>query len=189
MADPLRQQGKALENQFFSQMDQKLLAQLRVNLEMAPQREVLATVSNIKNPDVLDKLLDMGITGETFAALTYVPLAAVAWADGTIDPAERQAVLQAAEAHGTKKGALGYALLQTWLEHPPGPELLHTWRDYILELRKTVDPQWITKLKAEVMDFAEQVAEASGGILGLIQRVSTAERRKLDELARTFDGG
>ena len=188
MNDALEQQGKALENQFFMQMDQKLLARLRTDLERASKREVLANVSTIRNIEVLDKLLDLGITAETFAALTYVPLAAVAWADGSIDAAELAAVLQAAEAHGTKKDSLGYALLQKWLEHSPGPELFRTWQDYIFELRKTVDPQWVTKLKEEILGLAEQVASSSGGILGLVQKVSPAEKRKLDELSKAFGG-
>jgi hypothetical protein len=170
------------------QLDQKLLAEMRANLERTPQREALAAVSNIKSDEVLDKLLDLGINAETYAAITYVPLAAVAWADGTIEDSERRAVLDAALQHGVKAHGMGYMLLEKWLEHPPGPQLMQVWKSYIHELRKSVDPSWMDSLKTEIMQLASGVAEAAGGILGLIQKTSPSEKRKLAELAKVFDG-
>lgn len=188
MNDALKQQGRALENQFFAQVDQQLLNKLKMELERLPQRDALAEVSNIRNPQVLDKLLELGIDATAFAALTYVPLAAVAWADGSLDDAERNAILQAAEQHGAKEGSPSYLLLEKWLRRPPEPEVLQAWKDYVAELRKSADPAWFTSLKAEVIDQAEAIAEASGGILGLMQKVSAAEQRKLAELRKAFDG-
>ena len=189
MSDSLSQQAKALENQFFHQLDEKLLAQVKENLAKQPKRDALSQLTNIKNVEVLDKLLASGIDAGTFAAMTFVPLAAVAWADGSIDTAERNAVLKAAENHGILPGKPGHLLLEKWLQHPPGPDLLQAWKSYILELRKVMDPQWISALQKEVLDQAEQIAEASGGLLGLVQTVSPAEKRKLAELAKTFAGG
>lgn len=153
MINPLNQQAKALENQFFAKLDQKLIEDVRENLEKAPARELLSTISNIKNVEVLDKLLSIGIDAKTFAALTFVPLAAVAWADGTLAEAERVAILKAAENHHIPKDGPGYQLLEKWLQHPPGPELMQAWRHYVQELRKVMEPTWVNALKQEVLEI------------------------------------
>jgi len=44
---------------------------------------------------------------ETVLALQLVPLAAVAWADGKIEPREREAVLKAAAAQGIEEPEIG----------------------------------------------------------------------------------
>lgn len=186
-SDSLNHQGKALENQFFAQLDQQLLAKVRDNLDKASEREALAALTKIQNVALLDKLIALGIHPATYAAITFVPLASVAWADGTLDAAERRAILQAAEDHGVPKDGPGIQLLEKWLHHAPGPELLHVWKDYIKELHKIAEPGWFAALKAEILDLAERIAETSGGILGLIQKVSPAEKRKLEELAKAFE--
>jgi hypothetical protein len=189
MADSLHKQGQALENQFFSQVDQKLLEQLKQRLSNAPERDLLSQISGIQNPAVLDKMLELGINAKTFASLTFVPLAAVAWADGSLDAGERKAILQAAEQHNLKSDGPGHQILSHWLDKPVGPDLVATWKSYVVELHKALDAEAFAKLRGEIMGLAEKVADASGGILGLGQRVSPAERRKLAELETAFDIG
>lgn len=185
--EPLGDRKKALEDLFFSEVDQKLMDEMRARLAKEPDREALAKATNIKNKEVLDKLLDMGINASTLAAMTLVPLAAVAWADGSIEPAERDAILKAAEAEGMQPGSLAMTVLENWLSHSPGPQLLAAWKAYINELRGIMAPEWFTQMKTEIMDNAHRVAASAGGILGLIQTVSSTEQRKLDELKRAFE--
>jgi hypothetical protein len=189
MPDALHKQGQALENQFFSQVDQKLLEQLRQRLAKAPERDLLAQISGIQNPAVLDKLLALGIDAATFASLTFVPLAAVAWADGTLDAGERKAILQAAEQHQLKPDGPGYKILSHWLDKPVSAELVATWKAYVAELHKALDAAAFANLRGEILGLAEKIADASGGILGLGERISPAEKRKLEELRTAFDVG
>lgn len=185
-SEPLKQQAKALENQFFSQLDQKLLANLKDRLERETKRDVLAHVANVKNQEVLDQLLDLGIDAETFTALMFVPLAAVAWADGSVSPEEHEAILKTAEAHNMQPGGLGYQMLASWIQTPPADELFQTWKLYVAALKKEMNPEWFAKLKTEVLHDAKKVADASGGILGF-GRTSKAEQKRLDELEMAFD--
>lgn len=187
MSESLRKQGNALENQFFQQVDLQLLEQIRKNLESVPRREALATVSNLKDAKVLDALLALDIDAATFAALTYVPLAAVAWVDGALDAKERAAILAAAEQHGVHAGKPGYQLLEQWLQKPPEPAIIATWLDYVAALKKEADPAWFATLRNEVIGLAEKVAQASGGILGLVMTYSAAEKAKVSEFAQAFD--
>src|SRR5580765_202436 len=88
----LRDRGRSLEEEFFRREDQRLLERRRELQAAAGTREALAKASGINQPEVLDKLLALGIKAETVAALSFVPLLEVAWADGSIDPKERAAV-------------------------------------------------------------------------------------------------
>jgi hypothetical protein len=187
MPDALHKQGQALENQFFAQVDQKLLEQLRARLANKPERDMLAEISGIQNPVLLDKMLALGLNAGTFASLTIVPLAAVAWADGTIDARERKAILDAAEQHNIKPNGPGHQFLSQWLQHPVEAELIATWKAYVVELHKALDATAFTKLRDEILGLAEKVADASGGILGLGERVSPSEKRKLAELKTAFE--
>ena len=44
------------------------------------------------------RLVEIGIRSDTLAALCLIPLVEVAWADGRLDPPEREALLAAAAA-------------------------------------------------------------------------------------------
>jgi hypothetical protein len=188
MSDALRQQGTALENQFFQHVDAKLLEQIRTRLASAGQRESLAQVANVKDPKVLDALLALNIDAATFAAMTFVPLAMVAWADGTLDDNERAAILKGAEQHGVHAGNPGYLLLETWLQEAPAPApaVISAWRSYVTALNKEADAATVKGIKDEILGLSENVAEASGGFLGLTPKVSAAERAKLTEIAAAF---
>src|SRR5256885_357331 len=79
---------------------------------------------------VLDKLVALGLRANTIAALSLVPLIAVAWADGTIQENERTAILQGAAGKGLESGTDGYDLLQTWLAKQPSSDLMDAWEAY-----------------------------------------------------------
>ena len=87
----LGDRGRALEDEFFRKEDQRLIERLRELRDKSVSREALALASGIKNEAILDKLLELGIRPETVAALALVPLAEVAWADGSLDDARAAA--------------------------------------------------------------------------------------------------
>ena len=80
--------ARALEDAFFTKENARLLEQLKEK----QKREALREVVQIKDETFLDRLIELGIGPETVLALTLVPLIAVAWADGTLDSRERDAV-------------------------------------------------------------------------------------------------
>ena len=81
----LRDRGKSLEDEFFHREDQRLLERLRDLRAAEASREALSKASGITQPEVLDRLLRLGIQAHTLAALSIVPLIEVAWADGALD--------------------------------------------------------------------------------------------------------
>jgi hypothetical protein len=183
----LRDRGKNLEDEFFRREDQRLLARLKELRSIEMSREALSKASGITKPEVLDRLLKLGIQAQTLAALSIVPLVEVAWADGALDPKERRAVLEHAGGAGISSGSPAYGLLEAWLEHRPSQQLLDAWRDLVRAIREQIGPEEAERLKAEIVERARVVARASGGVLGLGSKVSNAEAAMLASLERPFE--
>jgi len=175
-----------LEDKFFAERDQELLRALREKTALRERKQALAEASGIADEDLLDQLQQLDVGAETLAALSLVPLVAVAWADRTLDPKERQAVLSAAEEKGIGPEHPGYPLLERWLEKRPAPALLATWKDYVAALSGTLSESAHKALKQDLLGRARAVAEAAGGLLGLGSRVSKPEQAVLEELEQAF---
>lgn len=186
MSDAFESRGRALEDQFFHQLDQKLLDKFRTKLANKESREALKSSSGIADEELLDTLVTMNISAESLASLSIVPLVAVAWADGKMEPGEREAVLKAAEDRGMASGSAGYHMVEVWLSSKPAHELFEVWQAYVGALKETMEPAAYEKLKSEVLAQAHGVAHSAGGILGLANRVSPIEKAKLKELEESF---
>lgn len=182
----LEDRGKALENAFFAKQQAELLQKMQAEQEAASQRESLSAVSGITNEEVLDQLIALGMQRETVAAVSLVPLVAVAWADRQLDDKERNAILSGAKENGLKAEDAGYQLLEFWLASQPAPSLMTAWKDYIRELLPTLSGGARQDLQQDVLGRARAVAEASGGFLGLGSKISRAEQDVLTELEQTF---
>jgi hypothetical protein len=181
-----RDRAHALTEAFFHAQEQQLLAEFRGRLEKLDRRAQLAAASGIHDEAVLDRLIELDIAPETLAAMTVVPLVHVAWADGTVQPEERRAIIQAARDAGVQPRDGHYPLLEYWLNEKPNRAMLEAWELYIRALCQRLTPEEIAQLKRDVLTLARKVAQAAGGLLGLGNRISKAERRVLDELEKSF---
>lgn len=182
----LADRRRGLEEAFFAEQDAALRRRLRDADEAKARREALSAASGITDAAVLDKIAGLGLGGETLAALSVVPLVAVAWADGEMDARERDAVVSGAERSGLAEGSAAHRLLEGWLTQRPPPELLSAWTDYVAALSPTLGADARDALKAGVLGRARAVAEAAGGFYGLGPRVSEAERAVLSKLEGAF---
>jgi hypothetical protein len=185
-SEALRERGKALEDEFFRREDKRLIARLQELKAAEANRDALARASGITKPEVLDPLLALGIRAETLAALSLVPLVEVAWADGTLDAAERRAVLEHAQAAGITSGSTAAALLDAWLERRPERALEDAWARLAQAIGEQAGPETAAHLKQEIVQRARAVARASGGVLGLGSKVSKAEAAALQRLEAAF---
>jgi hypothetical protein len=185
--DFLEDRKKALEDSFFAKQNEKLLEQLRAKQRKKAAREGLAEISGVHDRAVLDQLVDLDIEPVTWTAISLIPLVEIAWADGRMEEKERRAVLAAAEANGVFVDSPSYALLQSWLERRPDGRLFETWGEYIVHLCSKLGEPEKQRLKAEILGRARSVAEATGGILGMGNKVSPEEAVILSELEKAFD--
>jgi len=181
----LEERGRALENQFYEKENQQKLAAMKEKLESQQTREELRKASGMSDDAVLDKLVALGLKANTIAALSLVPLIAVAWADGTIQDNERSAILQGAHGKGLEQGTDGYELLQTWLSKRPDDSLFDAWESYIKALASQLNDEQNRLLKNQIVGFAKMVATSAGGILGF-GKVSGAEEKVLNRIEAAF---
>jgi hypothetical protein len=186
MNNPLSRSARSLEDAFFFEQDQELLARRRELEQMETTRKALSDVSGITSRSVLDKLVDLGITPEILAMLAVVPLVEVAWADRHVHKDEKAAVLAAADKAGFAKGGADYALLEQWLTRRPPAKLMVAWEHYIGGLCENLDDSQRDQLSSDILSHARAVAEVAGGFLGLTSPVSAAEEKVLQRMERAF---
>ena len=174
--------ARALEDAFFTKENARLLEQLKEK----QKREALREVVQIKDETFLDRLIELDISPETVLALTLVPLIAVAWADGTLDGRERDAIIKAAVEKGVSPETAGHQLLETWLSRRPERELFDSWKQYVRGIWETFTDEERQRMRERTLDWALAVAEASGGFLGVISKVSPAERVVIEDLEKVL---
>jgi len=177
---------RVLEEEFFRKQERALLDQLRTAQSKESAQEALATATGIRDSAVLHKLSTLGITSDTLLALGFVPLVAVAWADGTLDDKERSAIVASLSEAGIVADSPAGQLIQTWLSSPPPTSMLEAWSSYTSALAAELSPDERHNLRDSVLGRVRTVAEAAGGFLGLGKRVSRAEEEQIQKLAQAF---
>lgn len=183
--DAIHQRGRAMEEAFFADRDKQLLDNLRRRLTMEEAQKVLGAATGAMESIPLPELA--GVAAPQFLAILGVfPMVDVAWCDKEVSHAERRAVLDAAHEMGIERGSACHQLLDRWLETRPAENVEKLWVEYVQAVCAAIDPVTVAKLKSGVMNRAEKIAAASGGILGIGNRISAAERACLDRLAEAF---
>jgi len=177
---------QALENEFFSRKNREALDEMRAQNAAKTRRASLVEASHISDEDVIAALDEAGISPETLTAVSVIPLVVVAWADGSIKPAERAAIQKAAAEAGLT--VPGSDLLEGWLAERPSTALLDTWKAYVHGLHSNLSGEAYTALRDQVLGSARAVAAAAGGFLGL-GAISAAETNILDALHQAFVDG
>lgn len=186
MPDFLDDRRAALEDEFFHKENEAKLAKLREQLSVKESKEELKKASGMTDDTVIDKLVGLGLRGTTVAALSLVPLIAVAWADGELQDNERESILQAANAKGMGPGTPGHEILTSWLVKKPDDTLVGAWQDYMKALMAQLNDEQVRMLKNQIVGFAKVIAESAGGVLGF-GKVSGKEKEVLARIEQAFD--
>jgi hypothetical protein len=179
--------SEKLDDLFFQKEDQKLIAQLKVLKKLKETKAALSEVSGIKNEHILQKLVELQVRPETLASLSLIPLVEVAWADGTIDSKEKELVLACAIKMGFPKGSPDYEILSQWMTHRPSTELKDAWIHYVHGLCEKLTIEEKAELKKELIENTRSVAMASGGFMGLGNKISKSESEVLKKLENAFN--
>jgi tellurite resistance protein len=185
--DAFDERRKALEEQFFLKHEEALIQKLKDASRRAATREELRHLTGITNLQVLDALAGLKVTaGAAVLVMSVYPLVEVAWADGSLDDLEREAILKIAAGVGLTPASPGHEYLDAWLKTKPERSWFTLWSHYVQALVKLMKPHDAAELKATVLGRARVVAEASGGFLGLAWGVSEAEKAVLARLEQAF---
>ena len=180
---------KALEEAYFRQEDAKLLDKLRHKANLDEIAVALGQKLQIDDPDLLQKVRDLGITIDTAPAFFLAPLIQVAWAEGNVSRAEHAVVLRLARRRGVEPESAAHKQLEEWMRVRPSDALFDTAVE-VLKFAYGVLPLMEREERIkDVVRACQEVAEASGGLgrlLGLGDGVSGVEASTLDDITRTL---
>jgi hypothetical protein len=122
-ANPLSQRGRALEETYFRRLEEENLRRRRT----AYRRQLLSSQLEIDDAELLDSLIELGVTAENAAAFDFVPLLELVWADGKVDNDQRGLILDFAHSFGMEPGGPAYERLDLWLTERPSGRLFEAW--------------------------------------------------------------
>lgn len=181
--DGMVKRGRALEDEYFHRKEKELIEKLQRQREAAAQMKEMAEAANIPNEDILQTLMELGYTRETVSLLHLVPLISVAWADGKVTGPERDLILEAARAHGVTDGSAASEQLNDWLANRPSAEFVDQTMHVLADLAQTPEADTSKMSHDRLLELCTRVAAASGGILGIGNKISVDERALLDQIA------
>ena len=91
----------------------------------------LAEQLQVNNPELLRRVIALGVTLDTGPAFLLAPLVQVAWGEGNVTDRERDTVLRLAAARGVEVGSPAHAQLLKWLQERPANDLFDTAMEVI----------------------------------------------------------
>ncbi len=139
--------------------------------------------------ELIAELHKLGLDADSFRAVTLLPLVEVAWADQSVQPQERKAILLIAKGHDLLRGRAA-DVVEDWLTHRPSDDTFALGRRVLATLahRKTGLGADVPEHVIEtVVDLCAVVAESVGGLFGVFFTTSADERRTIRKIADHLD--
>lgn len=186
--NPLEPLERANEESYFHRQDQQLIDQLRDKMARERNAEEIKAETGLTDEALIAKLAELGVSKATIPVLHLVPLLQVAWADGEIQAGERELLLEAAEATGVTEGAAREAF-EGMLQKRPSKAYFDAALGFIRHMVAALPGAEGEKAKANLVDLAWRVADASGGVFGLWGRVDKDEKAALRAIAEKLTDG
>lgn len=188
--NPLAERGRALEEEYFRRKESELIDELRRRSKSEAEQQKMAAVVGITDPVITRILAELGFTRETISLLYFVPMVQVAWSDGSVGNGERRLILKVAESHGLQADSPAYQRLRDWLVEKPSEEFFKKTLCLIAMILDTLpaDKQEISK--CDLASYCTQVAEAQGGLLGMMgigSNISSEEQAMLNHVASELE--
>ena len=177
--DAFAERGRALEEEYFRKKDRELVEKMRRAAAADQARGDLSKQTGISDPAVLAELQELGFTGETVILLPLMPVLELAWAEGGITAAERQLLVSLARSRGIAEGSPADRQLTAWMSEQPAPDVFAKAARLISALLESGAPAAKGLTADQLVKYAEQIASASGGLLGLPIRAISMEERDL----------
>ena len=189
--DIFKERGRGEEAAYFHNQDAKLIEKLRESARLEEIAKALAEKLQVDNPELLRRVMDLGVTLDTAPAFLLAPLVQVAWAEGEVTEREHNTVLRLAGTRGVEESSPAHAQLLKWLRERPPDALFDTAME-VIKVGLSVLPSGEREERIKrIVQACHEVAEASGGlarVLGLGSGVSGEEESLLDTITTTLRG-
>jgi len=177
--DAFAERGRALEEEYFRKKDRELVEKMRRAAAADQARGELSAQTGISDPAMLAELQELGFSGDTVILLPLMPVLELAWAEGGITAAERQQLISLARGRGIAEGGAADRQLTAWMAERPAPAVFAKAARLISALLDAGAPAAKGLTADQLVKYAEQIASASGGLLGLPIRAISMEERDL----------
>lgn len=135
--------------------------------------------------ELVQRIGQLGIDQSSYRALALLPLVEVAWADGTVQSAERDLIVKIASENYFDMGN-GAEILDGWLSKRPAEDYFDQGRALLVELARRergvgadLDGQTLSAL----LDLCEDVARAAGGLFGIAFTIEKKERSAIRDIS------
>ena len=185
--DGINSDIRSREEEYFRRKDRELVEHLRRAAEADASRRALERTSGIHDPVMLQELEALGFTPDTVSLLPLVPIVQVAWAEGGVSDDERRLIVQFARGRNIREGSLADQQLSAWLEQRPSEAVFARATRLIRAMLDHPGGQTGSWSIDELIHHCEEIAEASGGILGF-HKISGEERALLGRIQSALKG-
>lgn len=139
--------------------------------------------------DIAATLAKLGIDKDHHRLLAVLPLVHIAWADGTLQRAERQLIEKTARDMGWLAGN-GEDILDRWLTSPPSEEevlLGMALLDHLAKSEGGLADEYRADELRHLLLLCEDVGRAAGRMFGLRDGRSADELEALEAIATALD--
>lgn len=189
----LKDQG-GVEAEYFHKQDAELLAKMREGARLQEVTQALAEKLRVDDAELLRRVVELGLTRETGAAILLAPLVQVAWAEGGVTERERETLLEIAASRGIEAGSPAHAQLLEWLRQRPPDALFETAMEVMKVALAVLPPGEREERIRALVEACQRVAQASGGglvrLLGMKSGgVSSDESALLDAITTKLRAG
>ena len=179
--DFLDDRRRASEEDYFRKKDRELIEKMRQAAAAERDKNEMSARTGLRDPELVRDLLELGFTPETISVLPLAPIVQMAWAEEGITPAERTLILRLARERGVAEGSPADRLLSEWMTRKPSDEVFARATRLIRAMLDSGAPDGNQLTADDLIRYSENIAAASGGILGM-GKVSADERATLAKI-------
>jgi hypothetical protein len=166
------------EDDYFRKRDQEPIDKAHTEAKNDAALRRLRDRAGVADVATAERLRRLGFTDATVVLIRMMPLLAVAWADGHITDAEREAVISEARSYGIARDSAADRQLADWLMDAPS--------EIVREAAVDILAGSILGDAKRVIAACHTVASASGGAFGL-RKVSAPEQDVLDRITDALE--
>jgi tellurite resistance protein len=170
------------EEKYFLAVDAETRRKLRDTLEhnakALEEAGRIATAIETDDKAIAEQIRKLGFDGETARVFDLLPLVHVAWADGVVQGSERKEIMRVVAKRGLAPDSPGARVLASLLDDRPPETFMRQSREILRNLLARSEGR-----ADDVVELCMKVAAASGGFLGLGERIDDDERRLIAEIS------
>ena len=170
------------EDRYFQEQYATMRQARRIEIDRAAREAAveqrISERLQLDDPRLAGRIRSLGFDGNTARVFDLLPLIHVAWADGKIQQAERERIMEILRARKIGPGSEAGLFVEALLETRPTDEFMN---ESLAILRDVLAGR--VGGASTVVDLCLAVADAAGGFLGLGGRVSDEERALLEQIA------